>query len=82
MKLLKDDTENYDEYDESGAKVIRDIVKARLAGRVVVCTLPPELRAQLGIVAGTRLMVTIIDSGVDLQESLRDGKKGILVTKE
>lgn len=51
--------------------IVREFVKARVVGKSVVISLPPNLRDPLGIHPGSKLMVTL-----DLEN------KRLIITKE
>ncbi len=67
--------------DENQPEIAREFVKARLHSRAIVITLPHEVRQPVGVVAGSKLLLTSVDAE-EAQKILREGKKGILITKE
>ena len=77
-KRYRDPDENDDDFidddldsEDIKPKVIRDFTRARLHNRTIVTSLSQEVRSPLGIVNGTKLMVT-----VDLEN------QALILTKE
>ncbi len=86
MRYKDPDERDYDEeeekFDNDKPEISREFVKARLHSRTLVISIPNDLREPVGILPGSKLLLTVIDNQVDLQKILSDGKFGILVTKE
>lgn len=77
------DYENEEEkFDSNGPEIIRELVKARLHSRTIVVSVPNDVRQPVGILAGSKVMLTVINNETDLKRILRDGKNAVLMTKE
>lgn len=68
--------------DDDPPEINREFVRARLHSRTIVVSLPSSIRQPVGVLAGSKVMLTVIDNETDLKQILRDGKSGILLTKE
>lgn len=82
MRYRDPDEREYEEKPDNKPEIIRELVKARLHMRTIVITLPHEVREPVGIIAGNKIMQTVVNNETDLKQILRDGKSGILLTKE
>lgn len=77
-----DERDNEKSEIDNTPKITRELVRARMHSKTIVVTLPNDIREPVGILYGTKLMLTVIDNKADLEELIGEGRKAVLITKE